>query len=183
MKNAKQSIRKAVQETSEMIGKKKGEGFIAAAGKPTQRANSIKDILGVTDENAESVYGQAYILYNSGRYNDAGEVFRLLIMLNAIEPKYTMGLAACYHMLKEYSAAAAMYNLVTIIDPTTPLPFFHASDCYLQLGDKISAAIMLEMAIKRAANRAEYATLLQRATITLEALKKELSKGPKTAST
>lgn len=176
MKHAKQELRKAVKETAESIGQKKGADVSKMSGNILKNANSIKDILGVSDESTESVYGQAYLLYNTGRYRDAAEIFRLLIMLNSTEPKYIMGLAACFHMLKEYQSAGSTYNLVSILDPENPIPYFHASDCYLQLGDKMTAAVMLDMTIKKAGNKPEFATLQQRAKITLDALKKDLSK-------
>lgn len=175
MKHAKQAIKKAVRETAEFIGTTDGPSFSELTGKSVKSCSSVKDILGVTDESAEGIYGQAYLLYNTGRYRDAGEVFRLLIALNSTEPKYLIGLAACYHMMKEYQSAGSTYNLASIIDPENPIPFFHASDCYLQLGDKASAASMLEMAVKRAVNKPQYATLKQRAEITLDTLKKEIA--------
>jgi hypothetical protein len=46
------------------------------------------------------------------------------------------------------------------------------------MGDNLSASVMLEMAVKRSINKAEFATLYERSKITLEAVKKEL----KTAS-
>lgn len=177
MKHAKQGMKKAVEQTAQSIGQKRGEAFSQMTNKALQKGSSIKDILGVSDASVESVYGQAYLLYNTGRYRDAAEIFRLLIMLNSTEPKYLMGLAACYHMLKEYLSAASTYNLVSIIDPNNPIPYFHASDCYIHTGDKTTAAVMLEMAIKRAGEKAEFSTLLQRAKITLEALKKDISQG------
>jgi type III secretion system low calcium response chaperone LcrH/SycD len=177
MKHAKQAIKKAVQQTGERIGQKRGEAFSQMTNKALQKGASIKDVLGIADASIESVYGQAYLLYNTGRYRDAAEIFRLLIMLNSTEPKYLMGLAACYHMLKEYLSAASTYNLVSIIDPNNPIPYFHASDCYIHTGDKTAAAVMLEMAVKRAGDKPEFATLLQRAAITLDALKKEITQG------
>lgn len=175
MKHGKQTIKKAVQETGEFIFKQDGPSFSELTGKSVKSCSSVKDILGVSDESAEGIYGQAYLLYNTGRYRDAGEVFRLLIMLNSTEPKYLIGLAACYHMMKEYQSAGSTYNLASIIDPDNPVPFFHASDCYLQLGDKASAASMLEMAVKRAEGKPQYATLKKRSEITLDTLKKEIT--------
>jgi type III secretion system low calcium response chaperone LcrH/SycD len=176
MKHAKQAIKQAVQGTGEYIKAYQGPSFQELTGKSVKNASSVKDTLGISDETAEGIYGQAYLLYNTGRYRDAAEVFRLLITMTATEPKYIIGLAACFHMLKEYQSAGSTYNLASIIDPDNPIPFFHASDCYLQLGDKVSAASMLEMAIKRAGSKTQYATLKQRAEITLDTIKKDINK-------
>lgn len=175
MKHVKQGIKKAVEQTGEYIQKNKGPEFSKITNKALKQSGLVKDIMGITDESVESIYGQAYLLYNTGKYKDAAELFRLLIMLNSTEPKYVMGLAACMHMMKEYEGASATYTLVSIIDATTPIPHFHASDCYIQLGDKASAIIALEMAVQKAGDKPEFATLKERALITIKALKKEIT--------
>jgi type III secretion system low calcium response chaperone LcrH/SycD len=143
------------------------------AGGP-KKPEGVKDLLGVSDENVDGMYNHAYLLYNTGRYKDAAAVFRILSTLHTSEYKYVLGLAACYHMSKEYQTAAGVYLVVSSIDPLNPIPYFHASDCYIQIGDKVSAALMLEMALQKAEDREEYATLKQRAEITLTGIKKEL---------
>lgn len=180
MKHAKQGMKKAIADTGDYIRNLGGPSFYELTGKSAKECKAVKDTLGISDESAEGIYGQAYLLYNTGRYRDAGEIFRLLVMMNATEPKYLIGLAACYHMMKEYQSAGSTYNLTSIIDPENPVPYFHASDCYLQLGDKVSAASMLEMAVKKAGARPQFATLKQRAEITLSTIKKEISQILKT---
>lgn len=174
MKHAKQEIKQATVQTGKFVEEKLGADFQKVGAAGAKKSNSIKDVLGISDESAEAIYGQGYLLYTTGRYKDAAEIFKLLIMMNSTEPKYVMGLGACYHMLKEYHSAASTYMLVSAIDAVNPLPYFHASDCYLQMGDKISAALMLEMTLKKAGDQKKFETLIQRATITLAGLKKEL---------
>lgn len=175
MKHSKHGIKKAIQQTGENIHRTHGEDFNKITNKAIKNSGLIKDIIGLSDESAESIYSQAYLLYNTGKYNDAAELFRLLIMLNATEPKYIMGLAACFHMMKEYDGAASAYSLVSIVDAENPIPYFHSSDCYIQLGDRASAIVALEMAVKRAGDKPEFAMLKERAQITLQALKKEVA--------
>jgi len=153
MKHAKQEIKQATLQTGKFIQEKLGPDFGNIGGSGVKKGSSIKDILGISDDSAEAIYGQAYLLYNTGRYRDAAEIFRLLIMMNSTEPKYLMGLGACYHMLKEYHSAAITYMLVSAIDVESPFPYFHASDCYIQIGDKVSGALMLEMALKRSGEK------------------------------
>jgi type III secretion system low calcium response chaperone LcrH/SycD len=133
-----------------------------------------KDAIGLDDVAMEGIYAQAYRLYNTGKYLEASQLFRILTMLNTTEPKYTLGLAACFHMVKEYKNAAQTYTMCGILDPENPIPHYHASDCYLNMGDKLSALISLELAVKRAGEKPEYAKLKDRALLSIEALKKEL---------
>lgn len=141
----------------------------------TNSGKTTKDALGLTDAMVEGIYGQAYRLYNTGKYRDACQIFRLLLMINATEVKYAMGFAACFHMLKEYDAAVGAYNMVTVIDPNNPIPFYHISDCYIKLGDPLSAKVALDMAVKRAGEKPEFRTIKDRALMTIEGLKKELA--------
>lgn len=142
-----------------------------------QQGQIPKDLLGINEAMMEGIYGQAYRLYNTGKYRDACQLFRLLIMLNASESKYTMGLAACFHMLKEFRNAVGTYSICGMLDPENPIPHFHASDCYIQMGDMMAALIALEMAVKRSGNKQEYATLKDRALLTMESLRKEIAEG------
>lgn len=179
MKGEQHQIKKATEEIGEGIGKETAENFEKIAAKPVRKAQTPKDAMGLTDAMVEGIYGQAYRLYNTGKYRDASQLFRLLIMLNSVEPKYAMGLAACFHMLKEYKSAADSYAIVGVIDPDSPVPFYHASDCFIQMGDQISALIALEMSLKRAGEKPEYRTLKDRASLTIESLKKEIAKNQK----
>lgn len=134
------------------------------------------EALGFSRERIDNTYSQAYRLYNTGKYEDASYLFRMLVFLEPTDPKHYLGLAACFHMMKEYAGAVQVYMSCSAIDGESPLPFFHASDCYLQMGDKLSAILMLELAIQRAGKKPEYQILKERSLMTIENLKKELAK-------
>lgn len=178
MKDERQAIKEAADKLGEHLKSEKGNQLKALTDKTLKNGISIKLLSGITDEKEESIYGQAYLLYNTGRYRDAIEIFRVLIMLNSTEPKYMMGLAACFHMLKGYENAISTYTLVSFLDPENPVPYFHASDCAIQMNDKLAACVSLQMAINKAENKPEFKTLKERAEITLEGLKKDLKENP-----
>lgn len=174
MKGEQHQIKKAVEEIGARVGQERAQGLQNVANKVVQQGVMPKDMMGLSDAMVEGIYGQAFRLYNTGKYRDASQLFRLLIMLNSTEGKYAMGLAACFHMLKEYKNAVSTYAICGIIDPENPIPHYHASDCYIHLGDPASALIALEMAVKRAGEKPEYQTVRDRAKMTIESLKKEL---------
>lgn len=132
-----------------------------------------KDAMGINNNVLEGIYAQAYRLYNTGKYVEATHLFRLLILTNSTEPKYVLGLAACFHMLKEYKNAIQTYTMCSILDPQSPLPHYHSSDCFIQMRDYLSAMLCLEMAISKANDKPEFAKLKERATLSLESLKKQ----------
>ena len=181
MKGEQHQIRKATEDLASKVGTEKTKEFQSAAAKVVQGGVMPKDVMGLSDAMVEGIYGQAYRLYNTGKYKDASQLFRLLIMLNTTESKYAMGLAACFHMLKEYKNAISTYSICGVLDPDSPVPHYHASDCYIHLNDPASAILALEMAIKRSGERVEYQTLKDRAMLTIESLKKDLSSKTKSS--
>jgi len=134
-----------------------------------------KDALGLSDAIIEGIYAQAYQLYNTGKYTEASHLFRMLVMLNTTEVKYILGLAACLHMLKEYQNAVQTYAMCAILDPENSVPHYHSSDCYVQMKDYLSAIISLDLAVQRAGDKPEYAKLKERASMSIESLKKQIT--------
>ncbi len=139
----------------------------------TQKATP-KEAIGVQDDYLESIYAQGYRLYNTGKYDEGVHLFRILVLLNPMESKYMLGLAACFHMLKDYDNAIQTYTLCAALDPISPIPHYHTSDCFIQQKDEISAMISLEMAVDLAGNKPEFGKVKERSLMTLESIKKHL---------
>ncbi len=133
-----------------------------------------KQALQISDDTMEAIYTQAYTLYNQAKYRDASYIFRLLMLLDFTTPKYVLGLAACAHRLQDFTNAANLYFLCAALDPTNPLPHFHSTDCYIQLGATAIAAYSLELAIEAAGDQPQYESIRQRAELMKEALDKQL---------
>lgn len=133
-----------------------------------------KQALQLGDDTMEAIYSQAYTLYNQGRYKEASYIFRMLMLLDYATPKYPMGLAACQHRQKDYKSAANIYLLCGTLEPTNPLPHYHAADCYMQLNYSMMALFSLGLAIKAAGTQPQYAIIKERASLMREALKKQI---------
>jgi len=174
MKGEQERVNKESEKIAKDVSNGAEKSYEEMAANIVKQGMLPKDALGINDQMLEGIYGQAYRLYNTGKYRESAELFRLLILINSMEPKYAMGLAACFHMLKEYKSAVDSYTLCSILDPENPLPQYHASDCYIQMEDKLSAIVALRLAIKRAEENPEFRTLVDRAKLTIEGLKKEV---------
>jgi len=166
-------VAKVVGQISKGAEKEQKDALVAFVKGVFQQGLAPKDALGLTDAQMEGIYGQAYRLFNNGRYSEAKGLFRILIMLNAMEPKYTMGLAACLHMEKKYDLAIPMYFMSSQADPKNPIPLYHASDCFIQQKEPKGAMWLLEQVIELCADREEFSVIKDRAKMTLESLKKE----------
>jgi type III secretion system low calcium response chaperone LcrH/SycD len=133
-----------------------------------------KTALKLDDTVMEAIYSQAYTLYNHGKYKEASYIFRLLMLLDFTTPKYVLGLAACSHRMKEYTNASNLYMIAAGLDPTNPLPHFHATDCYIQLGAPALAIISLGMAITAAGAQAQYKLIKERAELMKSTLEQQI---------
>jgi type III secretion system low calcium response chaperone LcrH/SycD len=171
----KEQMKKEAWSSGEKLEEKFDKALGELGNKMLIQGMTPKDAMGVSDQYLENVYAQAYRLYNTGKYVEATHLFRILIMLNAMEPKYMLGLAACFHMLKEYQNAIQTYTMCSALDPQSPIPHYHTSDCFIQMKDYLSAMLCLELVMDRAGNKPEYAKMKERAQLSLESLKKQLS--------
>lgn len=142
-----------------------------------------KQALQISDDTMEAIYTQAYTLYNQSKYRDASYVFRLLMLLDFTTPKYVLGLAACAHRLSDFTNAANLYFLCAALDPTNPIPHFHSTDCYIQLGATAIASYSLQLAIEAAGDQPQYQTIKQRAELMKEALDKQIEETPAPVTT
>lgn len=174
MKGEEEHVKKAVSKVAEDYDEKVLQNVMDTTLNIVQKGISPKDAMGVSDEQSEAIYAQAYRLYNTGKYQEAIHLFRVLIFLLPNEYKYSLGLAACFHMLKEYDNAIRAYMVAGLLDGNSPIPHFHASDCYIQMQDPASAILMLDMAINKAANKPEFQILKDRALLMMSSLKKEM---------
>lgn len=142
-----------------------------------------KDAMGLSDEYIEGMYAFGYRLYTTGKYDQAAQIFRLLVMLNPSESKFLLGLAACYHMKKDYDKASNTYMLCSVLSPMDPLPYYHISDCFVEMEDYPMAVKSLQLCIYHASARPEYETVKNRAEVSLEALNLRLGReAPKEAT-
>lgn len=180
MAGEQNQIKKATASLGKDVGGVTAQDVEQLGKRMTEKAMMPKDVLGLSDAMVEGLYAQAYRLYNTGKYKESSQIFRILMLVNVTEPKYAMGFAACFHMMKEYLNAVKTYGICSVMDPQNPIPHFHASDCYMQMKDPLSAMIELEMAVKKAADRPEFHTLKDRALLTIESLKKEIIEKNKT---
>ncbi len=133
-----------------------------------------RDALGIQDSDTESLYAQAYQMYNMGKYKEARNVFSSLIMIDSLDPRFLFGFAACAHMMEEYGSAADMYTQQAMISPDDPIPYYHAADCYIKLKDTFSATVALNLVVKRSGDDPKYTTIKERSEMTVKTLEKQL---------
>lgn len=133
----------------------------------------LKDAAGIKSSDLETLYAQAYQLYNTGKFEESRALFALLVNVDPIEPKYLFGVAACSHMLEQYEQAANCYNHSALLENENPVPYYHCADCYMKLEDKFSAIVVLKLCLERCGNKPQYSVIKDRAQMTLKKAEEE----------
>ncbi len=175
MNISKESYKKIVENYTKDEPEDKKVAIQDMTKKIYEEGATPKEAVGMTDGMTESIYAHGYQLYNAGQYEQAAQLFRLLITFEPRKMKYLMGLAASQHMMKDYNNASLTYMMCSMVDKDNPLPHYHSSDCYLQLG-KIGLAVQeLISCIELAKKDPQYAGVRERALAMLNSLKNTLN--------
>lgn len=99
----------------------------------------FKNFCTADKEIYENLYGLASGLYQDGDYKQAIQIFGLLAITDAYDPRFIFSIAACNQCLKLYSRAVVAYLAASILDVKDPKPPFYAAECHIELGDIASA--------------------------------------------
>lgn len=142
---------------------------------------SARELLGLSDAMLEGIYSQGLRLYNAGKYKEASQVFRLLLVINPNIMKCVMGFGACFHVQKDYKMALNLYSVATRLDQNNPLPLFHSSDCLIQMGDYASALNVLGIMIEKVGENPRFRRLKERAILMTNGLHELLNSEKKEA--
>lgn len=132
------------------------------------------EAFGMKKDELEYIYSHAYNLYNAGKYKDAIQIFHILMYLDDSDHRFLYGLAACYHMKKEYPKALVLYLGCQLVDPENPVLLWHIADCYKQIGKKYAALLYLKLALKYSDLIVIYSVLKTKIEKEIEALEIEI---------
>jgi len=112
--------------------------------------------IGFDKNETEMMYSTALSQYNAGKYKEAGESFNYLHFLEPKDPRYAFGYAASLHKQHKYDKAIRYYTATAFLDKENPYPWFHSSECHLQLQNYPGASAALTQAIALSEKNPEY---------------------------
>jgi type III secretion system low calcium response chaperone LcrH/SycD len=135
---------------------------------------SLKESIGLSAGVIEYFYSQGYRLYLIRKYEDALRYFHLLFLFEPANPRYSLALGATYQMMKDYEHAVQWYMTLSIIDTSSPMPFYYMSDCALKRGDPYSAIFFLRKTIDLCKDNPKFEQLKTQATRMIPPLEKNL---------
>jgi len=136
---------------------------------------TFKEAIGFSSELIEEMYGYAYTLFQSGKYEEVLPIFTILRFIDGNDERFTFSIAVTHHHMKNYTEAAGNYMLCELLNPDDPLPLYHLSDCFTKLNQPELALNALKMANQVAAKDPKYAQLKEKTELEIEHLKSVVS--------
>ena len=134
---------------------------------------TLAAVQGITNEDLEAVYGVAHGLYSAGRYADALDLFRFLVLHAHVTGRYWFGLGACQQMLGDTAGALKSYGMAALFDPAEAEVPLRAAECFLKLGDRVNARSAAEAAGIVAGNAPAKPAIAQRARLLIARIDRE----------
>ncbi len=104
-----------------------------------QNGAVLKDVQCVSNGTMNDIYKIAYEFYHIGRLDDAISLFRFLCIYDFYNSEYAMGLAAVYHLKKDFRKAIDFYALSYSLSKEDYRPMFYAGQCNLMLRQEVLA--------------------------------------------
>jgi tetratricopeptide (TPR) repeat protein len=91
------------------------------------------------DNSRKMVIEFGVINMREGKYEQALKIFKEIIEKNPSDIEVLGNISLCYYSLKDYPESIDYSNLIIIQNPSFPLPYIGIGDCYLSMGDTITA--------------------------------------------
>ena len=93
----------------------------------------IKKYYGITEDGWEAIYNIGYEMYNHKKYENAGDVFNLLTMLEPNSTKYLSACASAQYMAGNYLGALLLFKMSMINGDYNPKTLMKISECSIKL--------------------------------------------------
>jgi len=167
-------IKEAVGKLGPQVPKEQKKDVAKLFVKIFEQGEAPKKAMGIPDEELAQLFSFAYHQFISEKYENARELFKLLLTLDPANHSYATCLGVCHHRLKDYEFALHAYMLAAFLAPKDPLPLFYAYDCFHNLNDEANAGSMLCNVIVRAGDNKIYETIKKNAEVLLERTEQRL---------
>lgn len=172
----KETIHQTIAELTPDLAPQEKKKLSDAIEKSISEGIPIRTTLGINDDTMEYLYAYGHRQFSLRKYESAEKIFQMLYMLNPLDSRYALGIAASYQMDKKYEQAIGWYLALSTIDESSPLPFYYMSDCFLKKLENKASLEYLKKAIERCGEVPEYANLKERAVRMMMPLEAQIQK-------
>ena len=144
--------------------------FQKAALAKLRAGNAVRDIVGVTTADIETIHRLGLGFMEQGKYEQARPMFQFACLYGHEVPRYWSSLGSCRQQLREYAQAIDAYMLGFLLDSENPWPPINMAVCFLAAKDKANAANALSTAEQTLTNGRADETARQRIAALRQAL-------------
>jgi tetratricopeptide (TPR) repeat protein len=96
---------------------------------------TMKESLKVSDQQLEALYTIGYSRFKLYQFEEAKCFFQLLSLIDHHEPKYKLGIAACYRMSGDIERAIIMYQALIHQNPKYIDAYINLAECFFRTED------------------------------------------------
>jgi type III secretion system low calcium response chaperone LcrH/SycD len=107
---------------------------------------ALKDAVGLTAADVETVHSIGVTFVEQGKYEQAEPMFQFACLHAHTTPRYWASLGNCRQMMRNYVGAVAAFDYGLMLDENDPWAPIHIAVCCLALGNKDGAARALTAA-------------------------------------
>lgn len=126
-----------------------------------------------TDEQIEIIYGIGHSLFVQGKFENAGNVFQMMLIYRPLEPRILGAFALCCKRLGQFETAIPAYSAALVLEPMNLTWAVHMAECLAALGQRDESLTLLDPLIKLAVLDESYNELRSRAETLRDMLRAE----------
>ncbi len=140
---------------------------------------SLSDVVGLSDEELEAMYGVGYHLFNWGKYQPALDIFSVLTLYSPFRGHYWRAAGAVNQAMKRFKEAVLAYDMAITNNNQDAVSYTYRGESLLALGDPAGGMRDLKKAIEVGESFAAYANWVKRAK-TLIQVREQVASTPTT---
>lgn len=123
------------------------------------RGKVLNEFFGYRPELLEKIYQTGLHLLGQNRYDDASKVFGFLILLDPTYSANWISLGVSQKLMHHWEDSLRTLEIAMKMDEHNPLPYYHAAECYKELGRNKESHEAMKTAKKEAHKNSDYAAL------------------------
>ncbi len=124
---------------------------------------TLSDVVGISDDELEALYGVGYHLFNWGKYQPALDIFSVLTLYSPFKGHYWRAAGAVNQAMKRYKEAVMAYDMALTNNSRDAVSLTYRGESLIALGDIPGGVRDLKKAVECGEAVAAYAVWVKRA--------------------
>lgn len=142
-----------------------------ATEKLMKEGQTLQDLVQLSDEDIQRIYAIARKYYEHKEFQNAGDLFLLLMTLCPGVATFCTGLGMVEQQLGHYEMAAALYALAAELNPDDPSVYLYSAHCLYLQNHKTDAIRLIDTLIEAIGHDDDWQELKEQATSLKESWK------------